>query len=311
MNIVKTVLLVCIVLSLTSCATSKFSANKYNPKITASNWTDESQIEVGQPNIIVDSLGNITGIPAKILLLNPKIENHNISPETVKIIEKYIDYNSEQMKDTKIRINQFTPVGEFKRLVKNKKVQWWWRVFPGIPTTMFSLTGRLIGGDHYNPYTDTINIYSDVPSVALHESGHAVDFSEHAKEGTAGIYAVGRILTPVTLYQEHVASEEAINYLKETKDREGEKEAYKTLYPAGGTYVGGATGIPFGSAVGAAAGHIVGVTPRKNREKAFEVYDNALWSDDIISEEELMLSDETRGILEGLKKSKANSAQSN
>lgn len=284
MKIIMKILVAGLLLPLVGCATTNLSAYKYNPKNTAYHWGDESQIEVGQPNIIIDSIGNITGIPGKVLLLNPKMENHNISSKTIQVIEKYVDDNPEDMRDTKIRINQFAPVGEFKRLIKNKKVEWWWRIFPGIPTTMLSLAGRVVGGDHYNPYTDTINIYSDVPAVTLHEAGHAVDFSEHAEKGTAGIYALGRMLMPVTLHQEHAASEKAINYLKDTKDREGEKEAYKSLYPAYGTYVGGAVGIPFASVAGAAVGHVASIVPRYNQSKASKSYDEAKWSGEIVKD---------------------------
>ncbi|MFC1510042.1 hypothetical protein ACFL49_00060 [Candidatus Omnitrophota bacterium] len=283
MRFIRKILIICLFLPLIGCVGINHSDHNYNPQNTSEYWGDESQIEVGKPNVIVDSLGNIIGTPSKILLLNAKMESHSISPETVEVIERYIDDNPEEMKETKIRVNQFAPVGEFKRLVKNKKVKWWWRVFPGVPTTMISSFGRVLGGDHYNPYTDTINIYSDVSAVALHESGHAVDFSEHAEKGTAGVYAVGRFLIPVTLHQEHVASQEAINYLKDQKDRDGENKAYKALYPAYGTYVGGATGLPFANAAGAAVGHVAGFVPRHNRKKAFEAYDEAIWSDEVVT----------------------------
>lgn len=279
MKSINKILIIPVIFLLAGCSTTN-STNL----VSAGAWDNEPQIERGKPNVIVDSIGNLTGLPTKVLLLNSKMENHRISPETEQVIRKYIEDNPEEMKDTKVRLNQFAPGGEFKRLVKNKKMKWWWRIFPGIPTTVLSLGGRLFGGDHYNPYTDTINIYSDVPAVSLHEAGHAVDFNEHAKKGTSGIYAIGRILTPVTLHQEYTASEKAINYLKDTKDREGEKEAYKVLYPAGGTYVGGAvSSLPFASAAGAAVGHIASIIPRYNRSQGFKAYDEAKWSGEIVT----------------------------
>jgi len=281
MKSINKILIIPLIFLLAGCATTD-STSQLSAR---SAWDDEPQIERGKPNVIVDSIGNITGLLTKVLLLNPKMENHHISPETEQVIKKYIEDKPEEMKDTKVRLNQFAPGGEFKRLVKNKKIKWWWRIFPGIPTTVLSLGGRLFGGDHYNPYTDTINIYSDVPAVLLHEAGHAVDFNEHAEKGTSGIYAVGRLLIPVTLHQEHTASEKAINYLKETKDREGEQEAYKTLYPAGGTYVGGAvSSLPFASAAGAVVGHVASIVPRYNRSKAFKAYDEAKWSGEIVTD---------------------------
>lgn len=267
----------------TGCSVNeKYMARSYDEF-----WKNEPQIEVGRKNLIVDTVGNITGIPAKIILGSSKVENHNISEETLETIKSYVQKNKEDVKSTKIRINQFAPVGEFKRLVSNKKMKWWWRATLGVPTTLFSLTGRLFGGDHYNPYTDTVNIYSDLPSVALHEAGHAADFTEQSKDGRGGVYAAGRILTPVVLYQEYAASDHAIEHAREHQDRDTEKESYRTLYPAYGTYVGGATQLPYASVVGAGVGHVLGVTPRRNRERAFEVFDRAVWSDEIVTTETL------------------------
>lgn len=264
-----------IIFILSGCATAKPSSSKLA-------WQNGSQIEVGKPDLLVDTLGNIVSLPKKIILLNLKIDNHKIGPETEQFIRDYIKDNPELMKDTKIRINQFTPVGEFKRLIKNKKISWWWRIFPGIPITMFSLCGRLLGGDHYNPYTDTVNIYSDIPAVALHETGHAVDVTKKVEEGWADYYAVGRLLPPVTLHQEYEASQKAIDYLKEKKERKEENKAYRVLIPAYGTYAGGYTGIPYGDVIGAVVGHVVSILPRYNTKLEYQALDNAIWFDEIV-----------------------------
>ena len=63
--------------------------------------------------------------------------------------------------------------------------------------------GRLLGGDHYNPYTNTVNIFSDAPAIGLHESGHAKDWARRKYKGTyAAIYG----LPVVPLWHEAVAS---------------------------------------------------------------------------------------------------------
>ena len=49
----------------------------------------------------------------------------------------------------------------WRRLVANKSVGWGWRYTLGttlwLGETVFP--GRLIGGDHYNPFTNTVNRY--------------------------------------------------------------------------------------------------------------------------------------------------------
>lgn len=243
------------------------------------------QIEKGAPNIIVDSLGNLLSVPKKILLFNYKVDSHTMSPHTQQLIKSYIEDNPEIMKDVKVRINQFALFGEFKRLAKNQKISWWWRIFPGIPVTLFSsLTGRLLGGDNYNPYTDTVSIYSDIPGVALHELAHATDMTKKKEEGWSDFYALGRILPPVALYQEFVASDEAIKYLRDKEERSDEMTSYNTLYPAYGTYVGGYSGIPYGDAVGAVLGHGLGLLQRYDRKLTYDAIDGAEWSNDVVTD---------------------------
>ena len=235
--------------------------------------TSEQQIERGRPIWILDALGNLLSIPQKILLLNAKVDNHRISPQTEQTLKKFLDTYPDKLGDVKVRLNQWTPVGDMKRLTTNHRIEWYFRIFPGIPITLFSsLTGRLLGGDHYNPYTNTIHLFSDDPAIALHEAGHAKDFAESAEPG---LYAVGRILPPITLHQEQAASETAIEYLEEKKDRKGELHAYSTLYPAFGTYGGEYFGLPYGNYIGAAAGHILGFRERNERALGYKALDEA------------------------------------
>lgn len=246
----------------------------------------EPQIERGEPNILFDSVGYILSTPKRILLLNPDIDTHHVSPETEKYIAGFVQDNPELMKDVKIRINQWTPMGEMKRLIDNKKMSWWWRIFPGIPATAISsLTGRLFGGDHYNPFTDTIHIYSDDPAVLLHEAGHAKDFSRYAKEeDKADLYMLGGMLPSVTLYQEYAATSEAIEYLKDIKDRDAELKSYGTLLPAYGTYLGKYTNMPYSPISGAILGHIAGYWHKQEARAGYRALDNAIIGDTVITD---------------------------
>ena len=234
----------------------------------APSWGSEKDavIERGRPVYLLDSVGNALSTPQKVVLLNSKIDNHSVSSPTEQTLRAFLDENGEEMKDVKIRINQCDPWGELGRLTKNHRISWWWRIFPGAPVTLWSsLTGRLLGGDNYNPYTNTISLYSDSPVVALHEAGHAKDFARREPGFDSDVYALGRVLPPVALYQEYEATDEAIQHLREKRGAEGEREGYRTLYPAYGTYGGAYSGIPYGQVAGAAVGH--GVAWWKIREQ--------------------------------------------
>ena len=88
----------------------------------------------------------------------------------------------------KVRINQYNPVDEWKRLVKNKSIHAGWRyTFGAYALTKYTLTpGRLFGNDEYNPFTNSISLYSDRPSIALREGAHAKQALEANYPGAMG-----------------------------------------------------------------------------------------------------------------------------
>jgi hypothetical protein len=210
----------------------------------------------------VDFLGNVLALPVKLILWNWKVAVHSISPETEQKLVEYV--NSQDLpafKDARFRLNEYRPGQDLSRLVHNHYVAWPYRLLIGAPVTLIFdvlLPGRLFPwGDYYNPYTNTVHLFSDHPAVALHEAGHAHDFATRRLKGT---YALLRIIPGVDLYQEYKASKEAFRYLRDRQDLEAEVAAYKVLYPAYGTYVGGYIFPPIGTVAGALLGHLTGRT---------------------------------------------------
>lgn len=238
----------------------------------------EAQIERGRPNAFLDGIGHyVISLPSKILLLHWNVNNHDISPETEAALRVYLAEND--LDNVKVRLNEYAPGDEWRRLAHNKDVGAFWRWSFGLLSTTFYtiLPGRffagLLSGDNYNPFTNTINLYSDNLPVALHEAGHAKDFARKSNRHWRGGYAALRILPLVPLWQEGVATSDAISYLYAKDDVPMRKSAYRTLYPAYGTYVGSVGGdyfryLPLGPGwVGYAiaygpvvVGHVVGQT---------------------------------------------------
>ena len=218
------------------------------------------QLERGHPVPPIDLLGNVLSLPMKLLLLSWKFNLHSISPQTEEKLVEYLEARHlPALRDTKFQLNEYNPGQDLSRLVHNHYVAWPYRLLFGFPTTLLFdvlLPGRLFPwGDYYNPYTNTAHLYSDHPAIALHEAGHAHDFASRRYKGT---YASIRIIPFVDLYQEYQATKEAIGYLKATGDHPTELSAYKVLYPAYGTYVGGYLFPPIGTVGGVILGHIVG-----------------------------------------------------
>ncbi len=255
-------LFVCLAFLLAGCVTIpyKFQGELY-PAESPTLEPSEAQISRGEPNVIVDGLGHyLFSLPVKLILWNWRMENHDISPETETAIKQYLEVN--QLSDVKVRLNEYAPLSEWTRLTRNEKVGAGWRYTAGVLVwTLYTIfPQRIFGGDNYNPYTDTISVYSDLPVVALHEGGHAKDTGSIEYKGT---HSILRILPIVPLFDEEFASSDALSYCREKSDREGEKSGYKLLYPAYGTYVGGQlmSFVPGGTTLGALfaiPGHIVG-----------------------------------------------------
>jgi hypothetical protein len=233
----------------------------YRTSTGLANLTGE-QFEYGEARPVLDKVGWVMGIPGKIALWDRRVDNHAVSPETEDALAHYLAAN--ELSDVKVRINQYAPRDEWRRLVRNDSVGAGWRYTLGTVSwlgyTVFP--GRVFGGNNFNPYTNTINIYGDVPALAVHEGGHAKDFAQRTHKGTyAAVYA---LVPGAPLYHEAVATRDTLAFVHEHGTYTEEQEAYRKLYPAYGTYVGGAIGdlslAPAGIAwgVGALGGHLIG-----------------------------------------------------
>ena len=231
-------LLVALLACLSSgCVSSRYG---YGDKLNTSHDyplpAGESQIERGRPNVVIDGVGWVLGIPSKVLLWDQRMDNHDISQKTEADLAEYLAKN--ELPHVKVRLNEYDPIGEWQRLGKNKQVGAGWRYSVGALATLgyTILPGRLFGGDNYNPFTNTISIYSDHPAVALHEGGHAKDFGQRTYKGT---YGVAYLLPFVSLNHEEIATSDALTYLAAEGKAEELEEAYVILYPAYGSHVAG------------------------------------------------------------------------
>jgi hypothetical protein len=219
------------------------------------------QVERGQPRKFVDGVGWVLGIPEKVLLWDRRAENHHVSAETEQSVVEYMAANG--MESTKVRINQYAPGDEWRRLAANKSVGAGWRyTFGALRTLGYTVfPGRLIGNDGYNPYTDTVSIYSDIPALAMEQAGHAKIVRGQAQPGT---YATVFSLPVLALFPEKRAKDDVLEYVAWDGGPAAEAAAMRTLYPQYGTEIGGEIGAfvpgldPLLTLAGAGVGHAVG-----------------------------------------------------
>jgi len=224
----------------------------------------EPQIEHGRPHKFIDGVGWVFGIPEKIALWDRRASNHDVSPETEQKLAEYMAANG--MESTKVRINQYDPGGEWRRLVDNKSVGAGWRyTFGALRTLGYTiLPGRVfsgfVGGDSYNPYTDSIYVYSDIPAVAVEQGAQAknVHWREHP-----GTYASIYSLPVLSLFPGKAAKSEVYEYVALNGTYDEQIAARDSLYPKYGMEIGGQTAylVPGSSMVfslaGAGVGHVV------------------------------------------------------
>lgn len=242
------------------CAGGMSQSTRRNHAQTSTESCSRPQIERGDRRPVIDGIGWVVGIPGKIILWDRRIDNHQISPETETAITHYV--NVIGLEDTKIRLNQYAPIDEWRRLTANRSVHWGWRYTLGTLTWLDDaiFPGRVFGGDRYNAYTNTISIFSDAPSIAIKEGSRARDVKSRRYPGT---YAAVNSLPLVSMWYETVSTSYAMEYLHDEMP-ETEREGYHLLYPAYGAHLGSDltsfTNVPntIGAAIGAIPGHIVG-----------------------------------------------------
>lgn len=198
------------------------------------------KIEVGSDNRVVDTIRNILSIPDKLLLWNSKMNSGNVSPSVIEEMRNYLD--SEGLHDVSVSVNQYKPQESWQRAFSNPKTSLLAKMTGGITSSLLEtfsfnkLTGFI--GDHYNPFSNTVHLFSDDIAIALHECGHAKDFN--SRRNPSLYVALGAIPTvgPIAvIMREYLATHNAIQYMQNRCTKENVQHAYKMLTPALATYV--------------------------------------------------------------------------
>jgi hypothetical protein len=225
------------------------------------SYTSSVQIVQGQPNKVVDGAGWVLGIPHKIILWDRRVDNHKVREETVSEVAQFAD--AYQLKDVCVRVNQYAPVDEWKRLTQNDRVSPGWRYTMGTLSLIgyTLLPGRLFGRDDYNPYTNSVYVYSDIPALGMEAAAYAKDVQSRQYPGT---YAAANSLPLVSIWHETINTQDTLAYLESNGNDRQQQEGVRVLYPNYGASVGGALDSSIGvgpilEISGAIIGHASGV----------------------------------------------------
>ena len=244
------ILILAITASLCGCASSGLPAPPRGAR---------PHVVYGRPNAVLDGTGWVLGIPSKLALWDKRADNHAVSPQTVHEVGSYLQSRGAQ--DVLVRVNQYDPIGEWGRLRRNRNIPAGWRYTTGVlQTAQYTLIpGRLFGEDWYNPFTNSLHLYSDIPSLGIAKAGYAVDVR---RRNYPGAYATTQLLPVASLVHETVGTEESLAWSKEVGSPQAIEETQRILYPSYGGSVGASVGafLPFGNVyarlAGSAAGHL-------------------------------------------------------
>jgi hypothetical protein len=220
-------------------------------------------VEFGKPIKALDRVASVVGLPEKIMGLNQKISNHEVSLDTVVKLRRYLVQND--LDDVAIYVNCYDPKEQWRRLRENRRVGAGWRYSLGTLSIVgyTLLPGRVFGGDTYNPYTNTLNIDSDVPAIAILEAALAKKIHSQRLPGT---YATVTDLPGLALVRRCRAVGDVLGYARAQHDWEIERQAYHVLYAQVGAETATMAGLmspawwamPALGVGGAAAGHVTG-----------------------------------------------------
>ena len=228
----------------------------------------EIALEYRKPNKFLDRMAWAVGFPSRILPMSKSVNNHEFSQETSDKLTAYMQEND--ITDVLVRVNQYDPAGEWRRLRENTRISAGWRYTFGagglVAYTLFP--GRVFGGDTYNPFTNSLYVNSDVPAMLIVEAAYAKDIHRRKLPGP---YACVNEIPVLTLWRHTHAVNDALGYARVNNDWDVERETYRVVYPLLGVHaaLGGQSAVSFAtplplltvpiSAVGGAvAGHTVG-----------------------------------------------------
>jgi hypothetical protein len=184
---------------------------------------------------------------------------------------------NKNLKDTLVRLNGTDTIDDIKRIWHNDKQGLIAKLISTPLTPISNLMVSLTRGTSYNPYSNTANIFQNIPEFAQHELGHAADFNKKNKI-TRTSYGLSRMLEgvllntvglkagPLAQWQETAANREA--YKAVGDDKSAWQNFRRRVWPGRGTYMGAlggsvaalAAGMPpvIGGAIGSPVGAIGG-----------------------------------------------------
>lgn len=221
----------------------KVDGNEHHIKVLNTGSLDLSKpfyIKTDRYKIINDNdwftsriVGSVLSTPGKLFFMDKKYAEGQ-DEKRIRAVFSMLEKNKD-IKDITVRLNHNEAIEDFKRLFTEKELSRRnnlpARVILGsLNLIKDEVWAEFFRGSYYNPLARTVVCYSNIEAVTAHEIGHHKDFSRFDSDWE---YALSRILPPVCLYQEWIASKNATEILSDSD----QWQFNRYLLPAFGTYL--------------------------------------------------------------------------
>lgn len=195
---------------------------------------------VAQPK--VDKLESIVQSPKRLfrkLARRPALDPNDEEDQraaAVDVASKYLAANG--LNDIQIDVRVYQPREQWERLQSNEDIKPIWKYTGGTLNWLrYSiLPMRAFHSDHYDPFTNTLNLNSTQASKAIYESALAKEYQRHRRIGV-GAYAILQYVPFVPVYHNGKASSDVLTYSEHHLDGELTDELYPLAYSRLGSTV--------------------------------------------------------------------------
>lgn len=208
-------------------------------------------------SMLASTVGRVGAVPGALLLQPQAPIQFLNNPDKDKVQEIADAMHRAYGKDldhVAVRIGGTDTADDMRRAVVNPNTTLLQKTLFSFSLPISNMMANLRRGDHYNPTSDVINLYSGNPYIAAHELGHAADYNIKSK-GERAVYTGAGLgsdrllgpLSPLTQWKELLANKRGLEGLDrgvaDPVERDQHKRDYwKILAPAYATYATSAVG---------------------------------------------------------------------
>ncbi len=227
-------------------------------------------VQRGGQHKVIDKISDTLSWPRRRLF--PKLpDKREIKPETLEQVAEYLNKND--LSEVHVSVRDYQPREQWRRLrdsqVTSPLSRYTFGSLGVIGYTLFP--GKLFNANWYSPYTDTLYINSEAPTLIVHEAALAKDIRLRKLPGA---HAVASQLPVLRTWCDINAAREVVGYAQAEENWKLEEEAYRQIYPkvgseavvGAGLFVPVWWGIPLVRIAGGAAGNATGRAMLARRE---------------------------------------------